>query len=121
MTIDHLFDELRSAKAKEAEAKAERIEVEQRILALVEDAPDNGSRTLKGERGRISVKFGLSYKADIDALREIEGAPLKFVPAKYELDAKAYEAMREADQAAFAKVAQFVTVKPKKPGVSLKA
>ncbi len=123
---EKLFHQLREAKVFEAEAKALRIEAEQAVLALVEDPPESGSTTLQfGTMGRITCKWGLSYKADMNALRGMEDVPeevlpLKLVPAKYELDKKAYEALRKTHPDVFAKVAAHVVTKPGKPSLTLK-
>ncbi len=124
--LETLFGALRDAKQFEAEAKADRIAIEGKVLALIgEDAPENGSMTLKaGSTGRIAVKFGLSYKADVDAIRNLdlpgEVMPLKHNPASYELDKKAYEALRESHPTAFAQIAAHVATKPSKPTLTLK-
>ena len=123
--LNTLFNTLAEAKIKEADAKALRIAAEIEIVATISDAPSNGSVTLQGDTMRCSVKFGLSYKADVEAIRLVEGVtlPLKYVdpsPGGYVLDPKAYEKLRESDPAAFKKVAVFVTAKAKKPGLTLK-
>lgn len=121
--LDFLFAKLQEAKQLENACKDDRIAIEEDIVALVADAPDVGSCTLKCSLGRVAIKFGLSYKADVAAIREIdlEGRlPLKLTPAKYEFDASAYEALRKSDPMAFATVAKHVTIKSAKPGVTLK-
>ena len=110
----------------EAACKVERIAVEEQIIALVEDAPEKGNRTLRGDSWRATVKFGISYKVDVDAIRKLDGEaadhlPLKLIPQSWKLDEKAYEALRETRPDLFAKVAACVTSKPKKVSVELKA
>ena len=76
----------------------------------------------------MTVKRALIYKANVDAMREIEGGadmslPLTRtppVPAGWEFDPKLYEQLRQDDPAAFRRVSEFVEVKPAKVSVSLK-
>jgi hypothetical protein len=117
--IETLAQELYDAKRAEDAATAARIAVEERVAALVETG-DNGSKTVEAGALKVTVKRALSYKADLDNLRLIAGAPLKLVPEKSALDEKAYEKLRTADPALFATVAEFVTVTPRKVSVELK-
>lgn len=123
--LGKLLGELQAAKAAEQTARLHRISVEEKIVACVEGAPESGSRTL-GEKGglRATVKFGLSYKADVAAIRALdvdpEVLPLKFVPSKWELDGRAYEALSESHPKVFARVAACVERKASKPSVELK-
>lgn len=121
-----LFTELAKAKAREAEAKAQRQAIEDQIAAAVEDAPERGSRTLKADDGvRCTVKFDRSYKANVEALRNLElpgdaPLPLKLKPASWVLDERAYEALSASHPEAFARVAAHVESKPSRPSLTLK-
>jgi hypothetical protein len=137
--IETLAQELYDAKRAEDAATAARISVEERIAALIETG-DNGSKTVEAGALKVTVKRALSYKADLENMRLIAGAPIKFVPAKAALDDKAFEKLRESnpalfatvldekayeklrtsDPALFATVAEFVTVTPRKVSVELK-
>ena len=128
--LEQLATELYEAKKAEESAKARRIEVEEAIAAQVETG-DNGSKTVNAGALKLTVKRGMIYKANVDAIREIgetempngTALPLKFVPpqpATYEFDEKAYESLRSAAPEAFAKLARFVTAKPRKVSVELK-
>ena len=124
-SLEDLFGLLQEAKAMEVVAKDERLAIEHEIVAQIEDPPATGSMTLKGGVMRCSVKFGLSYKVDVEAMRSLEGEvaehlPLKKTPEKWGLDAKAYEKLRETRPDLFAKVAAHVTTKPSKVGLTLK-
>jgi hypothetical protein len=46
--------------------------------------------------------------------------PLKLVPESLELVPKAYEELRSSDPETWAKISQFVVVKPKKTAIELK-
>jgi hypothetical protein len=111
-----LAAELAAAKAAETAANAARIEIEQRIVALVEPT-DKGTTSVKVPGMTISVVTGYSYKADIPEIKKIFPEIIK---TKEELDTKNYEICREKDPALFAQVAKFVTITPKKPAVTIK-
>lgn len=125
-TLTDLFAELQEAKAIEASAKEARLAVENQIVAHVKDAPEKGSRTLKAGAMRCSVKFDLSYKADMPALCSLSDSvpqellPVKLTQPKYELDVKKYEALRTSHPEVFSRVAACVEVKPSKPSLTLK-
>jgi len=119
MNIEELATALYDAKKTELAAKEERLKIEDAIAALVE-TDENGSKTVPAGALKITVKRGLSYKADIEALAKLVGAPLKVVPSKVEFDEKAYEAIRTTSPAMFAKVSAFVTTTPRKVSVELK-
>lgn len=123
--LDTLIVELRQARTAENKAKAVRVAIEEQIVAFVENPPESGSTTLKGEAGRVSVKFGVRHKADVDRIRALDDVdaellPLKFVPATYAFDAKAYERLRAERPDVFRRVAKHVTITKSKPGVTLK-
>jgi len=123
-TLDELFETLKQRKKAEAMARTMRVLAEEAILNHVKDAPEQGSVTLKGENMRCSIKFSRTYKADIDALREIDAPaeviPVSFVPSKYVFDPKRYEDVRVNHPDVFKLLAEHVTVKAAKPGLTLK-
>ena len=124
-SLEFLFGLLQEAKAMEVLAKDERLAIESEIIRHVEDPPTSGSLTLKGGAMRCSVKYGLTYKVDVAAIRELDGEvaemlPLKKTPAKWGLDEKAYESLRETRPDLFSLVAAHVTTKPKKVSLGLK-
>ncbi len=116
MIIDNLASDLVRARAAEAKAKETRIKCEETILAQYKLA-ESGTRTVKTDNGlKLTMKTSLSYKVD-------KGATLPDcvtkTTTKIELDAKAYEALRESDPMEFSRIASMVTVKPKKPSVTI--
>ena len=116
-SLEELATNLYDAKKAEEAAKAQRIEAEEAIAALVE-TPENGSKTVTAGAFKITVKRGLSYKADVQAILGLGLAdpPLK---TKIELHEKAYEEIRQTNHDLFSKVSRFVTVTPRKVAVSL--
>ncbi len=124
-SLRHLAVQLYRAKRAEEDCKKARIEIENQILSLV-DMPEVGSRTFPAGELKLSCKKELSYTVDerglfaaglpdeaVRSLFEEVPATLKFVPSQYE-DLKKY------DPDMFAEVSKYVTVKPKKPSVTIK-
>ncbi len=122
-TLEQLAVDLYDAKDKENEAKAERIAVEEQILALV-DCPEEGSVTVPAGKLKITVRKGFSFSADVPAMMDgmTSIAPVEDLPLvlKREFDEKAYKAMEKDRPEFFRQVSQYVTSKPKKPAVTLK-
>ncbi len=116
MIIDNLASNLVRARAAEAKAKETRIQCEETILAQYELA-EAGTRTVKTGNGlKLTMKTSLGYKVE-------KGVTLPDCVAKtttkIELDAKAYEALRESDPMEFSRIAKMVTTTPKKPSVTI--
>jgi hypothetical protein len=126
-SLEVLAGQLAEAKRQENAAKAKRIETEEAIAALVETA-DNGSKTVDAGNGmKVTVKRELGYTADVEAIRALpipgEVMPLKLTdpkPATFVFDKKAYENVVENHPDVAAKLADCVTVKPRKVNVTLK-
>jgi len=125
-SLEELAGKLYDAKKAEEAAKKLRINAEEAIVALVE-GPARGSKTVKaGDRLKITVERGISYKADVEKIRELDIPdilmPIKMtdpVPAGFAFDVKKYEDLLEQHPETFKAVAQFVTAKPLKPSVTL--
>ena len=122
MGLNELAKELFSAKQAEADAKAHRIALEEQCANLI-STEENGSRTVTTDCGlKVCVKRGLTYKTDIDALRGIEGGKeLLKTTTVTKLDEKLYEKVRSTHPGLFMAASEFITVKPKKVSVTLKA
>jgi hypothetical protein len=126
-SLSKLATELFEAKRAEDKAKAVRIECEEAIAKQVK-TKDNGSSTIEcGDGFKLTVKRGIIYTANVDAIRTELSAleiplPLTFVPATapgYAFDEKAYEALRDSNPDLFSKVAKYVETKPRKVAVTL--
>jgi len=127
--LERLAVELSNAKVAEAKAKETRIECETEICKLVE-TEDVGSKTVQaGERMKITVKRGISYKPDMEALLELRDIKLPIistpeetvvVPAHDDFDKKLYEKMLKDPPDRFAKVLDCITVNQLKPSVTIK-
>ena len=70
---------------------------------------------------KVTVKRANSYKIDDEAAFAQHFPTLvKQIPAKWEIDVKAYEAEREKDSQLFRDASDHVAVTPKKVSVTLK-
>ena len=113
-----LASELKNAKAAEALARSGRIDAEEQIATLI-PTKDTGQKTVTLDNGtKITVKRGLNYKADCQAIEsewEENDTP---VPVKTkttrELDVKGYEWYMANNAVIFARISKHVTVTPKK-------
>ncbi len=121
--IQELAYVLENAKEAEALAKRGRVDAEEQIAALV-PTEDTCQKTITLDNGtKITVKRGLSYKADVQAIEKVfneleQVAPLKS-KTTVELDVKGYEYYRKEEPEFFGVLSQYVTVTPKKVAVSL--
>lgn len=118
-----LAAQLLEHKREEDFWKAKRIESEQAIAAQI-PGPEKGQKTVTLEGGtKITVNRGLSYKADIEAIRELltgfESPPPIKSKTTHELDVMGYEWYRDNLPDSFDRIAQHVTVKPRKVSVSV--
>ena len=117
-----------AARQAEGEAKAKRIECEEAIAVLVPIEGVSGAKTVDAGAGiKIVVERGVTYTADVDAIRElsvdVDLLPINLVPAVppgWAFDMKAYKKMEEKYPEAFAQVSKCITMKPKKTTVTLK-
>lgn len=117
--------ELFTAKKAEESNKALRIEIEEKIIALVE-VEENQSKTFKAGDLKVTVKKELAYSVDEENLfgAGIASSALERVfdrvPESFKFNAKGYELLNRDDPEAFKAIAPFVTTKPKKTSVTLK-
>lgn len=119
-----LAEKLHVDKLAEKYAQESRIATEARISALI---PTDGTeqKTVTLENGyKVTVKRPISYKADVDGIREeLKGTDLP-VPLKCDvttlLDVKGYEWYRDHLPVDFVKLSKYVTIKPLKVSVGLK-
>jgi len=123
--LDDLAAGLSIAKGREEVARKERIEIEEQIADLV-PTKERGQQTIALPSGwKLTVKRDLSYKANVEAIRQLCVYPDLPPPIKskttHELDVTGYEWYRERRPDVFDKLAQHVEVKPKKVAITLKA
>lgn len=110
------------AKRNEEAAKAQRLLIEERILA-VQPAKEEGSTTVEGAGYKVTLTGSLSYKADdLDALREITrkwDTNLVPIKTKHELDATGCKFLRRERPELWKEIARVITVSPAKTSVKV--
>lgn len=120
--VDILAKLWAQAKAKEDEAKNERIDIEQKILALI-PAKEEGSSTTTTTSGiKITTKGTLKYKADLGKLCELTKAwpdDVRPVKHKVEVDETKLKIIRAESPTLWSELATVVTVEPAKTAVSV--
>jgi len=121
--MDQLAVEWAAAKEREDEARAERVAVEEKILAL-HPAKEEGSESFATPAGaKITLTGKLSYKVNLDKLVALtSGWPdeVRPVKTKIEADETRLKAIRAESPKLWAQLATAVETKPAKTGVSIK-
>ncbi len=121
MTIEQLIAELRSIKAFEAKAKAERLVIEAKIETLYAK-PAGGEGTHNDEEFKIVWK--LTRTVDTAAVQNcwdsLNANAQKAFRWKAEVDLSQLRALADLDPTAYAQAAQYITAKPAKPSIELK-
>ena len=125
MEKEKLVKEFIRLKKKEAEFKSKRLDVESELLELYKaELPEKGSKTSQVGDFKLTMKTGLKYTVDVDALRNADipedMLPVKLQPAKYVFDPKAYEAIVSEGGEVANEVMEHVTVTPMKTSFSIK-
>lgn len=126
-TIDSLVRSLALAKKAEELTKERRIQWEERIATHL-GGPEDGAKTTTLDDGtKVTVTRGFNFAADCDKIRTLfvkeayDHAPPVRHKTKIELDVAAYKTYFKTFPSVYRKIAQFVTVTPKKTSVVLKA
>jgi hypothetical protein len=115
-TVGELCTRLMWVKAQEAQARADRIKVEEQIAAIV-GHKDEGTVTTVTDGYKISVTTKLNRKLDIEAYENLEVPDFaRFVTYKPEIDLKRLRAVEMIDPAL---VARCVTTSPAKKTIKV--
>ena len=121
--IDQLATEWAIAKEKEDAAKAERIDIEEKLLKL-HPAKEEGSESFSTPAGaKITLTGRVTYKVDIDKLTSLTAAwpdDVRPVKTKVEADETRLKAIRNESPKLWGQIAAAVETKPAKTGVSIK-
>jgi hypothetical protein len=121
MTISELATALRAAKAAEDNAKALRLEIEGKIVALYAK-PATGEGTHNDEE--FSITWKLNRTVDSEKLSAgYESLPVNAQRAfrwKAEVELKNLRALAELDPVSYSAAAEYITSKPAKPSIELK-
>jgi len=120
--LEHLAERRLTVKDAERQANAERLRIEDKILAL-SPAKEEGSSSLTLTNGyKLKMIGKLSYKADLDALLEITANwPEEQKPVKTETkaDEAALKFLRANRPDLWSRIAPAVTTKPMKTSITI--
>lgn len=121
MTITELTAALKAAKTAEDNAKALRLEIEGKIVALYAK-PATGEGIHKDEE--FSITWKLNRTVDTEKLSAgYESLPVNAQRAfrwKAEVELKNLRALAELDPVSYSAAAEYITSKPAKPSIDLK-
>jgi hypothetical protein len=121
MTITELTAALKAAKVAEEKAKADRLDIEAKMVALFAK-PATGEGTHNDED--FSITWKLNRTVDTDKLSAAyESLPANAQRAfrwKAEVELKNLRALSELDPVSYSAAAEFITSKPAKPSIELK-
>ena len=121
MTITELTAALKAAKAAEDNAKALRLEIEGKIVALYAK-PATGEGIHNDEE--FSITWKLNRPVDTEKLSAgYESLPVNAQRAfrwKAEVELKNLRALAELDFVSYSAAAEYITSKPAKPSIDLK-
>jgi hypothetical protein len=121
MTITELTAALKAAKSAEEKAKADRLDIEAKMVALFAK-PATGEGTHNDED--FSITWKLNRTVDTDKLSAAyESLPANAQRAfrwKAEVELKNLRALSELDPVSYSAAAEFITSKPAKPSIELK-
>lgn len=117
--------ELRAAwlacKQAEHQANANRLEIEQQILALM---PTKDEGTVTDKDAGITVSYSVTRSVDSDAVMKawasLPPGAQTAIKFKASLDTRAWRVIEEHDPAARAALGQYITSKPAKPTITIK-
>ena len=121
--LTFLIEDFMDAKDDEDFARQKRIEIEEKIAALV-PGPEDGQVTVKIRNAKLTVKRGLTYKADLDGITARMTGETEFPPpiktkAVRELDVQGYEWYRANHPDIFSVLSNYVQVKPRKVSITV--
>lgn len=125
--IDELADQWRRVKAHEDAAKAERIEIEQKILAIMPE-PNNGegSNTESQNYYKVTTMHGFTRTpiqekiGDLYGDNQDENALISSIfPTTHKLDVKQLRAAESMNPELYKRACQAITTKPKKASIKV--
>jgi hypothetical protein len=126
MPLADLVGALATAKVAEELAKDRRIAFEERVAAKI-DGPPEGQKTITLKDGtKVTVTRGFNFKADCESIRKMfrrEGfdhAPPVASKTALKLDVPAYKKFAEQLPSVYRRMAEHVTVTPKKIAVEIR-
>jgi hypothetical protein len=128
--LTKLTEDFMEAKTRENESRQKRIDIEDKIAAIIK-TPEEGQKTVSLGSIKLTVKRGLSYKADLEEIIAMFDAgisdghlplacPIKS-STRRELDIQGYKWYQKNYPDVFRSMSKHIEVKPKKVAVSIKA
>jgi len=128
-TLNQLADRLTRIKAHEDAAKAERIEVEEQILALLEPPESGeGSVSSKTDIFKLSAGYGVTRTVLQDKVNDCFGKNADenqlishIFPMQHKLDLKQLRAVKIANPNLYNRVCKAISTKPRKTSVKITA
>lgn len=122
LNIPQLRAMLAAAKDREAQAKKERVQAEESLLAFF--PADKAEGTVTDKDHGITVTYGVSRKADSEALQTawmgLSANAQKAFRWSADVDTRQLKALAELDPTTHGAIAQYITTTPKKPTITLK-
>jgi len=119
-----LLNQLAEAKDLESDMKKERIRIEEQIQVIISNDKLEGSKSESDDDFSVTVTNGLTRKVDFDALKGADAelpADLKLIDYKPSLNLTNLRFLEKTANIDFLNsVNAAITIKPKKPSVSLK-
>ena len=120
--LESLAEQWIVVKEAERAANAERLRIEDKLLALI-PAKEEGSITQAiSDRYKLKATGKLSYKADLDQLKALTADwPEDYRPIRIyeEADSAMLKAIRSDSPALWQRIASAVTVKPLKTSITI--
>jgi hypothetical protein len=121
--LQELAKQAMALKRIEADAKANRDEIEKEIVSLIE-TKEEGTVGITTESFKIKIQTKLNRSIDEETFEKIKAQipeELRPIRAKIELDTKGYRYLEENNPKLFSIFAKCVTSKPAKPYVTVEA
>ena len=122
-TLESLTHDWLATKARESEANAERLAIEQQIVTLVPSNGTEGAATREVGTLRVSVRYSNTRKVDSDALQRLWPALAPEAQAAFVWKATPtlpkLRALQELRPDVYAKLVPILDVKPAKPAVTV--
>jgi hypothetical protein len=119
-TLKNLSTLWLAAKQLERSAQAERIQIEEQIIALCDTKEEGSSTQDIGDGVKITTTGKLTYKADLsllDELTDLWPEDSKPVKLSLKLDESVLKNIRRNEPELWRSIAKVVEVKPAKTGV----
>ena len=121
--LDQLAYDFTNAKVEEAKANEARLEIERKLLKLLEKK-DEGTVTVKTDYFKISATFGIDRKVDPEIAASLSQEMdeeqycrlFKWTPG---IDLKELRYLEERNPEVYRLAAKAITAKPKKPSLKV--